>query len=81
MLAWNAERGVIGHRRVADYTRIPYVGNALCVNLLEHLVGEEVHLSTTVLSNCTVLLAHIGTIAEQSCEYLIYYDFLLGHTN
>lgn len=66
---------------MANDSRVPYMGDTFRTNLLEYFVGEEVHLSTTVLGNRTILLAHIGTIAEQSCKNLVYYDFLLSHVN
>ena len=47
--------------------------------LTENIIGKEIHLSTAVFGNRTILLAYIGTVAKKTCEDLVYYYLLIAH--
>ena len=61
------------------HSSVPHVCVSLGAYLLEHLIGKEIHLSTAVFGNRTVMLAYIGTVAKKACEDLIYYYLLIAH--
>ena len=77
VLAGNAVGRVVGLRGVTDNARIPHMTVARLRQLLQHLRREVVHLATTVLSQRTVLLPSLVTIAVQSRKNLIDQNLLL----
>ena len=79
MLAWNAVRRIIGSSSMTYHSSIPHVCISLGTYLMENIIGKEIHLSTAVFGNRTILIAYIGTVAKKTCEDLVYYYLLIAH--
>ena len=80
ILAWDSVMGIIGHSGMPDYSSIPNMRKTHGLDTTKRLLVKIVHLSTTILRTCTILLTCRVLVAKQTGKNLINDDFLLLHS-